>query len=239
MNSRVSKAIAAGLVVILSGATATASELTPQQQAVLANLVAQEFAQTCVATEGDPDLIATIAERRGWNPYPTALLGGMPIGRAWEGRVSSISISGDAAVSGVSFVAGVRRDEQFGECFFKFQSLVFESLVLAIRNQGFDEEDRVEVPQAGWWAAGFCRESNPPSAHSYEVVARNAVDPARPNRSGSMYQYRWDNREGRSAGCPILIVLDDRFVNRPSEPEIEPWLGQKPEEPPSHEEITE
>ncbi len=214
-------AIAVAAFTLLLGAPSAASDLTPQEQSIIANVLAIEFNAVCVQTSGELESVRTIAASRGWKPRPVEITASdleVP-SYAWDGEVKFIPIARSLGRDRYSFAAAIYPDRFGGSsCEFIFEdAFVIDALAGALKNLGFYETFRGDWGD-GRVVASFEVSSSDDECHSFvRAEARVVLD--RPWLTGSRLMQQ------------CIIRIDDRFVFRPKPAEMEPWLGQKQPRP--------
>lgn len=226
---------AAALLAIISNASAGAP-LTPQEQAIFANLLAEEFTAVCVKTDARQARIEDAASRRGWRPRPAEIADVDRVTvKAWEGDVKQINVGRGIKRESLSFIAAVTDEASptGRECIFLNDELSFAALRDAMTNQGF----RL-VREENWGGqrgyehlyAAFCSPQLYAEKKKHDVGVQWRNVPNRPVYSGARISFSRDSSVSGTI-CPQTMNVGVADGEAES-PRIEPWLGQKPLSPP-------
>jgi hypothetical protein len=225
----------AALLAIISNASAGAP-LTPQEQAIFANLLAEEFTSVCIKSDARQGAVEIAALRRGWRPHPVEITTVYSVAaKAWEGDIKQINVGRGVTREAVSFIAAVT-DEAAPtgrECIFLNGDISFEALRNAMINQGlklYREDDWGGDRGYEHRSAIFCSPSLYAERKKHEVVIQRRNVPGRPVRSGASISFSRDFSVSRAI-CPQNVSIG-ASGGEPDPPRIEPWLGQKPLSPP-------
>ena len=122
------------IFAVVAAASTTAEN--GRSEAVIANLLAQEFVDVCMKKDGEISVLESVARERGWFPRPTTISGdySMNADRAWDGDVSFIDVGDGFAEKRSKFVITVANSESEATCQLSFKNISFESLKSAISN---------------------------------------------------------------------------------------------------------
>lgn len=226
------------------GDAAAGSILTPKEQAIFANLLAEDFSAVCIRTDARLTEVEAIAKRRGWKSRPVELFGGYrPSLMAWEGEVRHLSFGRGVERTRMAFVVAVGGQESPSgrECTFLSNELGFDVLKAGLKNQGFelngdfDWSDELGYEHRG---AGFCSPELISNAKTHDIELETRRIPGRVQLNGSRLLFVRDSSLSPSI-CPQTIRFGSSGPGAQLPP-IEPWLGQKPDAlpPPVDEAVT-
>ena len=222
---------AAALAVIADAAAERA--LTPQEQAIFANLVAEEFTAVCIRTDARQKALEVIASRRGWRPRPVEITGSYRLpSKAWEGDVRHLSYARGVERKSLSFVAAVTdEDSPTGRhCELLSDELAFAPLRDALQNQGYNLKRDESWGGEGRYEhryATFCSSRLAAEERKHDIIVQWRIVPERPAYSGARLVFVRDSSVSGTI-CPQTISLCGDLPEA-EYPRIEPWLGQKPD----------
>jgi len=123
-----------------------ATELSPQQQAMFANILAQKFSDVCVKTFADEDVVANMAKESAWKKRPAEIttMGSGLAHKAWDATASFIPFSAGQSKATIDFEVGVKQTRNEKVCTFILPELPFSTLLSSLKNQGFLENNKFE-----------------------------------------------------------------------------------------------
>jgi len=207
-----------------------------QSDAVIVNLVAQEFVELCVKHDGEIAVVEKVAVERGWHSRPPIISGdyGIPIDRAWDAEINFIAVNEVADKTSGKFVIAVANSDSRNFCQISLDEFAIESLKSALSNQGlvFQGESDWAQEKSIWHTAWYCLPDPQRAGRSYTVTAERRRLQKRPSLSGSRFSYFRNERDDH-AECPSPLHSGHADGSLPEQPTIEPWLGRKPDEPPA------
>lgn len=211
--------------------------MTPQEQALFANLLAEEFAAACVRTDARQETIEGFAVRRGWRPRPVEITDAYRLpSKAWDGVVKHLSYARGVKRKSLDFVAAVTDEASPAgrQCTLLSDTIAFEPLRDALKNQGYKL-----IRDENWGGEGgyehryatFCSSRLIKEEKKHDIIAQWRFVPNRPAYGGVKLVFVRDSSFSNTI-CPQTISLGGHGPEIEF-PSIEPWLGQKPKKPPA------
>lgn len=229
------------VIMVLGAADAAA-----KKPSMAINLLAQEFYKVCIETDADTAAVEAAAGRRNWRRRPEELsvFDNDRADAAWDGDLSSISVLGEASSPSMKFTVTQRTRAGGQECAFLFDDAPMSVLKAAMTSIGLNlaGESSFDYLGAESQAAAFCVADESDAARIHEIVVYRRKIIGWPSDTAVRLIFRRllevpSIGAGAAIGvedrCPIVFTFYDFWMYPPEQPRIEPWLGQKPIEPPT------